>query len=59
MKNVSGKNIPYEIKPRRKGDLDIVYCNPFRANQILKWNTKMSVEDMCADLWNYYQKNKT
>ena len=26
MKNVSGKNIPYEIKPRRKGDLDIVYC---------------------------------
>ena len=58
MKNVSGKNIPYEIKPRRKGDLDIVYCNPFRANQILKWKTKMSVEDMCTDLWNYYQKKQ-
>lgn len=58
MKNVSGRDIPYEIAPRRKGDLDIVYCNPSRANKILKWKTKRSVEDMCIDLWNFYQKNK-
>lgn len=58
MKNVSGKEIPYEFVPRRKGDLDIVYCNPSRANQILKWKTKKSVEDMCIDLWNFYVKNK-
>lgn len=58
MKNVSGKDIPYEIASRRKGDLDIVYCNPSRANKILKWKTKRSVEDMCIDLWNFYQKSK-
>ena len=58
MKNVSGRDIPYEIASRRKGDLDIVYCNPSRANKILKWKTKRSVEDMCIDLWNFYQKSK-
>jgi UDP-glucose 4-epimerase len=58
MKNVSGKEIPYEFTERRKGDLDIVYCNPARANKILQWKTKRSVEDMCIDLWNYYTKNK-
>jgi UDP-glucose 4-epimerase len=57
MKNVSGKDIPYEFVPRRKGDLDIVYCNPERAKKILKWKTKKNVHDMCSDLWNFYIKS--
>lgn len=58
MKKVSGQEIPTEVGPRREGDLAIVFCDPSKANSILKWKTKLSVQDMCRHLWNYFQKSK-
>lgn len=54
MKEVSGQDIPYEFGPRRPGDLPIVYCNPSKANRLLKWKTKRTIQDMCSDLWKYF-----
>ena len=54
MKEVSGQEIPLKYGPRRVGDLPIVYCNPSKANRLLKWKTKRTIHDMCRDLWNYF-----
>lgn len=54
MKEVSGEEIPYEFGPRRPGDLAIVYCNPSKANRLLKWKTTRTIHDMCRDLWKFF-----
>jgi len=58
MKKVSGQEIPSEIGPRRQGDLAIVFCEPSKANSMLNWKTKLSIQDMCRDLWNYFKRSK-
>jgi UDP-glucose 4-epimerase len=58
MKKVSGQEVPSEIGPRRQGDLAIVFCEPSKAKSMLNWKTKLSVEDMCRDLWNYFKRSK-
>ena len=54
MKEVSGSHIEFEYGPRRPGDLPIVYCNPSKANRVLKWKTKKTITNMCKDLWNFF-----
>lgn len=49
-------NIPYEITERRDGDLAIVYANPKKAFDELGFKTKLSVEDMVRDAWNFEKK---
>lgn len=53
----SGKHVPYVFKPRRAGDIASCYASPEKAKKLLKWEAKLGLDDMCADLWNF-QKNK-
>jgi len=50
---VSGRKVPYQIAPRRAGDVAEVYANPALAKALLGWQTQLSVEDMCADAWRW------
>lgn len=54
---VSNKNIPYEIVSRRSGDIATCFANPTKAKEILGWEAKKSIEDMCADSWNWQSSN--
>ena len=54
---VNGIKIPYEIVARRSGDIAMCYASPDKANSVLGWVAKYSLEDMCRDSWNYQQKN--
>ena len=54
---VTGQKIPYEIVGRRPGDLPISYADPSKANQELNWETKYSLEEMCADDWHWQFNN--
>ena len=54
-KAVTGINIPYVIVPRRPGDLAICYANPNKAEKMLGWNAKKTLEDMCRDSWRWQQ----
>jgi UDP-glucose 4-epimerase len=56
VENVSGKKIPYKIDGRRQGDLDIVYCNPKKANIELGWKANKNLKDMCKDSVNWESK---
>ncbi len=50
--------VPYVIAPRRAGDIPECYADPAKAKDVLGWEAKYGIEDMCRDSWNFIQKNK-
>ena len=53
----SGVKIPYEITPRRPGDLASVYADCSKAERVLGWKAARTVEEMCADSWRWQKNN--
>jgi UDP-glucose 4-epimerase len=53
----SGRAIPYDIKPRRAGDLDAYYAATDHASKLLGWKATRSLETMCADHWRWQSSN--
>ena len=53
----SGVKIPYEIGPRRAGDLAEVWSNADKAREVLGWSAKRSLADMCRDTWTWQSNN--
>ena len=53
----SGKAVPYEIKPRRAGDIAVCYCDPKKAGKELCWEARYGIEDMCRDSWRWQVNN--
>ena len=49
--------VPYEIGPRRPGDLATVYADVTKAKTVLGWEAKKTLADMCRDSWNWQVKN--
>lgn len=53
----SGREIPYDILPRRAGDLPEYYADASLAQRELDWHTTRSIEDACRDSWNWQSQN--
>ena len=53
----NGVRIPYEIAPRRSGDIAVCYADPAKAREKLGWKAEKTLEDMCADAWRWQQNN--
>lgn len=53
----NGIKIPYQIKPRRAGDIATCYCDPTKAEKELGWKATYTIEEMCRDAWNWQKKN--
>lgn len=53
---VSGKKLPYKIVPRREGDITEAYANTDKANKILGWKAKSTLEGSLASAWKWEQK---
>lgn len=53
----SGVKIPYAIAPRRDGDIAKCFASSEKAEKILGWVAKYSLDDMCLDSWNAIRKN--
>ena len=49
--------IKYEIGERRAGDLPEFWANSEKAEKVLGWKTKRTLEDMCRDTWNWQKNN--
>lgn len=54
----SGISIPYEILPRRSGDLAEYYADTTLAKQTLNWHAELGLDRICEDAWRY-QKQKS
>ena len=53
----SGRSVPFEIAPRRAGDIGACYADPTRANQLLGWRATRDLQTMCADSWRWQNLN--
>ncbi len=53
----SGRPIPYDIVPRRPGDIASCYADPSRAEALLGWRARRGLEAMCADSWRWQTSN--
>lgn len=52
-----GKTLPYEIKPRRAGDIATCYCDASKAKNELGWVAEKGIDEMCADSWRWQSAN--
>lgn len=52
-----GKTLPYEIKPRRAGDIATCYADPSKAKRELGWEAQYGIDEMCADSWRWQSQN--
>ena len=48
----TGIGIDVEVSDRREGDVEICYASPKKANEILEWEAKKNLKDMCRDAWD-------
>jgi len=53
---VSGKKLPYKIVNRREGDVISAYANTDKANNILGWKAKSTLEESLLSAWLWEQK---
>jgi len=49
-------SVPFEIVDRRPGDVAKVYADKLKAEQLLNFKTKRTIEEMCVDAWNFVKK---
>ena len=52
-----GKEIPYEIKPRRAGDIATCYADPTKAKEELGFCAVYDIDRMCEDSWRWQSMN--
>lgn len=52
-----GKEIPYEVKPRREGDIAMCYADPAKAERVLGWKAERGLDKMCEDSWRWQSAN--
>ena len=53
----SGRRVPYEIAPRRPGDVAACWADPSLAEATIGWKAKRDVDAMCADAWRWQAAN--
>jgi UDP-glucose 4-epimerase len=53
---VSGVSLNYKIVDRREGDIEQIWAQPEKANNVLGWTAKESLEDTIASAWNWQKR---
>lgn len=54
---VTGQKVPYEILPRRPGDIAQAWADPTVAATLLGWRAGRGLEEMCIDGWRWQSQN--
>ena len=49
--------IPYQVAPRRAGDLPAFWANADKADKELNWQAKRSLQQMMEDTWRWQSAN--
>lgn len=56
-RRASNREIPYELAPRRPGDVAEIYADPRLARTLFGWSAAKSLDDMCTDHWRWQRDN--
>lgn len=54
----SGKPVPYQVAPRRAGDIAACYADPSLALSLLGWRAERDLTAMCTDAWRWQSSEK-
>ena len=49
----TGVKVPHKIAPRRAGDIEKVWADPSRANNVLGWKATTPLADTLLSAWNW------
>lgn len=52
-----GHSIPFEIGPRRVGDVSVSYADSTKAKELLGWEAKKTLDECCQDTWRWQSNN--
>lgn len=53
----SGRAIPFQVSPRRAGDVAACFADPSLAQELLGWKAGRDLAEMCSDHWRWQQSN--
>ncbi len=53
---VNGQSVPYKVVARRLGDVAQCYADTHLARDLIGWEAKRSIAQMCADAWYWQEK---
>jgi len=53
---VNGVKLNYTIGPRREGDVEQIYAQSDKVNNIMKWHAEKTMADALRDAWNWQLK---
>ena len=55
--SASNSVVPYQISPRRAGDVAEVYADCRKAENKFGWKANRDINTMCQDTWHWQEKN--
>lgn len=53
---VTGVKVPYQIVGRREGDIEQVWADPKKANEVLGWKAETPTGDILLSAWRWQEK---
>ena len=53
----SGRTVNYKLVDRRPGDIATCYADASKAKELLGWEAKLGIDEMCSSMWNFTVKN--
>ena len=57
VETVTGQKVSYSVKPKRKGDVDVLLASREKAKQLLQWDLKYSdLDTIIKTAWIWHQK---
>jgi UDP-glucose-4-epimerase GalE len=57
IERISGRQVPKRLAPRRAGDPPALVADPSRAEKLLNWKTKRSLDDIVSTAWKWDRKS--
>ena len=54
----TGVKVPYKIGPRREGDIEKIWADPKKANEVLGWKAQVDIDDTMRNAWRWQCKIK-
>jgi UDP-glucose-4-epimerase GalE len=58
VERVAGKPVPKRVAPRRAGDPPALVADPSRAERLLRWKAKHSLDDVVSTAWQWMQNTR-
>ena len=52
----TGVKVPYKIGKRREGDIEKIWADPKKANEVLGWKAEADIDDTMRKAWRWQQR---